>query len=402
MVRIPLVPAHVQDRIQTWLMNDWGDRLWRLFVVGVLMGIAYLMLSSAGAFLATLAGIIIGIVIADDVAALISDFWNRNWAEVSTNLFAVGSAIVLVASVTAVPVAPASGQQADMVAIDDDHPLATEQAVAEYRTSGAVSGSLTAPSLRLAVADDHERVGLDGAHVDTDTVWFRLQYNESIERTLRIFLPAGYWHPYPLEITAENADVTATLRPTEDGQYTAITVTVSEPTDAVFGISRVGSATYAWKDYAKEAAENSTGVELPSLGGTSYWDRVQPTQFANGSVVKFDESERAATIQYNSGESDDPAWIPVPACDTRAGENAPYCSYVRPENESQRVVVANAARADLPALRYQYETGVGASVNGWVDDLTQAPGRLPDFDDISAGDIWPFRVGVEPLAKGWV
>lgn len=299
-------------------------------------------------------------------------------------------AVALVAAVLAGAVSPSPVAAAqELTAIDEDHPLATQQAIDEYRSTGAVSGSLPSPQLTLTIAEDSDDVGLDGVHLDSDTHYLRLQYEEDIERTIRIFIPAGYWHPYATEVTDENNGITGTFRPTPDGEYTAVEVTVDGPTDAVFAISKVGATVFQFRDYARDEAENKTGWSLPSLGASAHWEYVDTATLSNGSAVAFDESERPVTLQFDAGDNDSERWIAVPDCDSRRSDAAPYCQYTPPENESVTKLLAQNETASLPAVRYQYDTGVMATASSAIDDaMAAAESLLEQVSSITEGIEW--------------
>jgi hypothetical protein len=76
------VPAAVGDWIRGLLSGSLGDVLWKLLVLTVLVGIAFVLLVAMGGFAAAVGGILLATLVSDDVRALVANVWHRNWAEV--------------------------------------------------------------------------------------------------------------------------------------------------------------------------------------------------------------------------------------------------------------------------------------------------------------------------------
>lgn len=80
MVRIPtLIPQHWRDVVVRFWHRSLADRLWQLFLVLVGGVIVVAALSSGIVFVATVAGIVVSIVLADDIRATVRNVWNRNF-----------------------------------------------------------------------------------------------------------------------------------------------------------------------------------------------------------------------------------------------------------------------------------------------------------------------------------
>lgn len=79
MVKIPIGPDHLGERAQEYSRGSLFDTLWKIVVSIMLAVILYVALSSAVGLITTIAGIAAGYLLADDVAAVISDIWNRDF-----------------------------------------------------------------------------------------------------------------------------------------------------------------------------------------------------------------------------------------------------------------------------------------------------------------------------------
>jgi len=87
MVSIPLigVPEYIQDKLRAFGRGTLLDLVWKLLVVAALAGMS-LLLIAAGPYGAALGGVLLGTLLSDDVRKLVSDVWNRRWAEVKLPL----------------------------------------------------------------------------------------------------------------------------------------------------------------------------------------------------------------------------------------------------------------------------------------------------------------------------
>ena len=268
--------------------------------------------------------------------------------------------------------------QDSLTTIDESNPLADADAGSTYEDSGVVGGTVSGYDMRVTVADDHETVGLSGieytATADSTHHNLRIQYNESIERTIRLYVDKSVWYPHYGEIDAENADVTASLSPVEDSEYTAVELTLSGPTDAVFQVPKAVSGYYYARDTGKSWLENRTGYEIPSLlGSSTAWDRVDDTDLTNNSSVAIGANESEPMIQYDAADSGQ-RWVPTPNCDDSRGDDAPVCIYDRPDDPEHVYVTSNVA--DPPPVRYKHGTDVIAQAQASVNELLEVPNRI--------------------------
>lgn len=280
---------------------------------------------------------------------------------------ALRSALVvalLVVATVSLGVAPAT-TAADAYTIDADHGLTEQAAIDQYRSDGYAATNLTALDLRLEIASTDERLGVDEVAADANYHFLRIDYDEEITRELRIYIPADYWEPFPrndLEALGDST-LTADMKPVENGSYTAITVTVDGPTEAVFAINRAQGTTLTTWQKTKKWAGNLTGFEVPSLLGNSEpaWQYIQASDLnSSDQAIRYNDSK--PTLQYDA--LDDPAkesWLTVPKCD---GEAEEVC-YYRKDGVNNTVFVSSRD-ATPPQVRYREGGGggAGAIVNG--------------------------------------
>lgn len=87
MVSIPLIgiPESLEETLRGFARGTLLDILWKLLVVGVLAVLSLLLLS-AGPYGAAVGGILLGTLLSDDVRKMVSDLWNRRWAEIKLPL----------------------------------------------------------------------------------------------------------------------------------------------------------------------------------------------------------------------------------------------------------------------------------------------------------------------------
>lgn len=291
------------------------------------------------------------------------------------------AAALLAVLLIAAPVVGAS-----VLTIDATHPLADEQSIQRYESGHAVSGDLPQVMGSITIAHEAATVGLDGLqYVDTTNHYLRIQYNESIDRQLRIYIPAEYWSPYPKDdLAAARSDLTATLRPTPDGRYTAVTVTLTRPTDAVFVISREAATLWALRHEAHAAINNSTGVDIPSLAAQGQWQYIEPAQLGNESTVAIHHGSKKLLVQFDTDPTSARTWVPVREC---AGGDAAVCTFQKDGVQHTTIVLAKAA--DPPRVRYRVGGSPLDRVFGSIRELTTIDDRLSRLlESLTQGLPW--------------
>ncbi|QCW05233.1 hypothetical protein [Natrinema pallidum] len=292
------------------------------------------------------------------------------------SLTTVACAALLILSL---PVGVLAVQDEPLVTIDESNPLATPDAGSTYEETGTFGGNVSGYDMRVTVAETHSDAGLSGIEYTsvTDRMhhYLRVDYDEDIDRTIRFYVDSDVWYPHYRELEAENADVTASLTPVNDSEYTAVEITLTGPTDAVFQVPKVVSGYYYARDSGRSWLENRTGYEIPSVfsGGTQ-WERVDHDDLADtNESVAIGTNNSDPMIQYDTAD-DGQRWVPVPNCDTARGEDAPVCTYERPEDPDHVYVLADGD--DPPPVRYKHGTDVVAEMQASVNELLEVPNRL--------------------------
>jgi len=271
----------------------------------------------------------------------------------------------VVLAMLSVPVAASDG----VVALDDDQHLATDQAATEYERSGSVTMEAEDIQLSVTIADDPEVVDAPGWHMGQLKRFVRVDYNESISRTVRlhihdeIVVPRPSKGTTPLGADGPTADFVTPL----DG-HQSVTLHLSGETHAVYGLSDLNGELWAIRETVSGVWGNATGVQLPSFGGGE-WQR-PPSDALEGTnptytVPKSDEVDDM-TVQYNAdGES----WLTVPECQA----DAPVCQLQR--NNS---TVLFASDANPPDVRYKLQRDALAGVKSAWSDLASIPTDVAD------------------------
>ncbi|AUV84698.1 hypothetical protein C2R22_24530 (plasmid) [Salinigranum rubrum] len=268
----------------------------------------------------------------------------------------------------------------DVVTVDASHSLTDQDTIDDYERTGVASTSVDAPALKLTVAESHDDVGLDGFHLDMDSRYLRVEYNESIPRTVRFYVPSEYWYPVTYEgREAENSDVTADMRPTADGRYTAVTVRLTGKTDAVFEVPAAASFIFWGRGKAKESVANTTGYEPPEIGATATeWRYIPDGQLENSSYPINVTDEATPTIQYDAEPAQgEQRWLAVPQCGN--SDTAPVCTYEKQGIDDKMYVLSRSA--DAPPVRFQSGTDYASTGRSVWSELETIPSRF--FEDIN-------------------
>lgn len=294
----------------------------------------------------------------------------------------LASLVVLAAS--AIP-AVGHASQGGRIELDDHHPLAADTAVESYETYGVVSHTWTAPDMTITIGQTYDEDTGEVSDGNTDPLfhYVRIQYNESIPRDFRIYLPAGYWTPHPLERTASNGQ-TVQLRPTQNATYTSITMTFDGETDLVFSIPKASSSYYAARDTGRETVEEETGWNLPVPGSSPGWNEVPPENLSErDDVTILPVASEDVRVQYNAGNRTSERWRPVPECTQIRGQDVPVCTTDR--EAGQNTVLISRVK-NPPTVRWREQRGLLGGIDRGADDAASIGDRISDFIDDVFGD----------------
>lgn len=78
--RIPTgIPQHWRTRWRRYYREPFWDKVWQAFLVLVGGALVVAALSSGVVFVTAIAGIVVSIVLADDIRATVNNIWDRNF-----------------------------------------------------------------------------------------------------------------------------------------------------------------------------------------------------------------------------------------------------------------------------------------------------------------------------------
>lgn len=281
--------------------------------------------------------------------------------------------VLVLASAT--PAALATAQES-VYEVDTSHALAEQTAIDEYRSQGVATGGIYGLNATVTVADDAGDAGLSELlYRSTGRVFLRIDYNEDIARTLRIYLPQEYVAPQLKQgLEAAESDVTANLKPTQGRNHTAVTVTLDESGTVVFPISAGRGAISGGRSTISDMVANVTGVELPSLTDSgAEWHYVSSSELADNETDYIPSN--ATTIQYDASASSDTEaeWVPVPDCD---GGTDYICTYSKADHPDRTYLLSTGA--DAPEVRYREGSSVSGNLGSAINDALNGVDELVD------------------------
>lgn len=304
----------------------------------------------------------------------------------TTRLHTVGGLLGFFVVVTAIAVAaPAATaqDQAPTYDLGSDHSLAADGVGEAYGDDGIVTATPAGLDLRISVASSHDDVGVEGwTHTDFDRHYLRVQYNESIERTLQFDVPASVFTPHPYDdLESVGGNVTADLSTVRNGSATQVTVTADGQTDAVFPISRAAGLVFGIRDTTSSYIENVTGWDLPSIGGDSdAWTRIDESAWSGNGTPAIETGGEHLMLHYDaSSEPGDHAWVAVPSC-SAARSYEPVCRFS--QEGSEQVMVVSQTN-ETPAVRYRHGRDLISEARAALNELIELPGDL--LDEILGG-----------------
>lgn len=261
--------------------------------------------------------------------------------------------------------------------LDADHALDTEEKQGEFERTGVATATIDAPSMSISVSTEHDvsECGISGWHSDLRNDYLCVTYDEEIDRTVRVYIPAEYWAPYVrAAVEPVKGDAVASFEPVEDAAYTSVTVTLSEPGTYAWPVTMEASWFSGTKDRNIERVENVTGVGVPDQQSWSY---IEPSELGGAQsayVVRAPNGTTNLVIEYKTGPEE---WSAVP--DEEKGYAPVY--YTTKQGVDDRVYVF-ATTADPPEVRYKTEAGARDMIGSALREIGQTPARLEEILNI--------------------
>ncbi len=256
---------------------------------------------------------------------------------------------------------------ATMTTIDADHSLTEDTAKADFEQDGYAKADLGAPNITIEVAAELEQCGESSwttSNLRND--FLCVTYGEEIDRTIRLFIPEAYWHPYVREsVEPVVGDATASYGPVEGGDYTAVEFAVTGPSTVVWPINADSSWFSERKDSTISNLESVTGVGVAEQHS---WEYANLTGNGTGYVIRAPNGTDALTIEYQTKGAE---WTTVP---DQEESYAPM--YVQGyEGVDDRTVVV-ATVSDPPQIRYKTDATRRDKLGAGWRELTQMDDRI--------------------------
>lgn len=277
---------------------------------------------------------------------------------------------------------PAAMASPTRLTIDADHELDTESKQSTFERTGSVTVNMTAPEMQLIVASEDSACDIDGFNSDFRNDYFCIHYEEEIERNLRIFIPAEYWHPYLRDdVKPVAGDAHASFKPVEDGQYTAVTVTIDEPGTYAWKVNSEASYFAGAKDRTIENLENVSGVGAPQ---TDEWQYIAPSEMGGNQsayVLRAPNGTESLIIEY---KTEDSGWSSVP--DDQKSYAPVY--YQTKTGVDDRVYVFSTT-TDPPEVRYKTTAGATDKIDSAIREIGSVGGRLEEITGLDIPFVGP-------------
>lgn len=289
--------------------------------------------------------------------------------------------LVVLATVAGTGLATAQDRRdTTFVGIDADTSLDTTATVDSFEDDGVATASVERIGLDIRVTKAAADAGLDSwKHLDASNTYIRLNYTESVPRTVRVYIPDEYVSPRVKRgLDPEAGGPSAKLASTPERNYTAMTVTFDRAGTATYKLGAVSGVVFEARDGVKDIINESVGIEVPRFGGGTQWQYVSAAELSGDNVTRKlgAGSLSEYTIQYAAGgDGNQTTWVTVTECD---GEGR-VCALERDDS-----VYAFAPSEDPPRLRYKRGQDIVARVSAALDDLGSIPGRF--LEDI--GGLW--------------
>lgn len=284
--------------------------------------------------------------------------------------------LALVVSLVSAPVALGAAASG-VYDLDADHGLATNESIRTFEQTGSATGEAHRLNMSITIADEARDVGLSRwQHTSYSRVFLQVDYNEEIERTIRIYIPSEYFRP---RLKTGHDPITgraaADFEPANNRSYTAVTITVDGPTTVVYPVSTSRGAVAEWRSGFRDLLENATGVGLPSLtGGGKQWNHVPATELSGQNAtyrLPTNETTTSITVQYDADATPtDTRFIAVRQC---SESEQPVCTF-QPYGKNGTYLLSRENESQ--AVRWRTGSSATSTIGSVVNDAVEAAEQL--------------------------
>lgn len=259
---------------------------------------------------------------------------------------------------------------ANVYTIDADHGLTDADAIAEFEQTGSVSVEVATPHIGLTVAEQADACDVETAiYEDIRNDYFCIRHYAEQTQTLRIHVPAEYWHPYIRDDKQPIGDgPTASFQPTKNGSYTSVRTTIAGNTTVVYPIPEDVAASYSVISYLNERTQRVAGITLTSPG--TQWVVINATQWADRPSVAIRGPPDRLMIEYDAAAGNATEWLSVPSSKLKP---APVHTMQR-EGANQTVYVVSEGEGP-PRFRYRVR---GKGLLSMGDAIAREIGQIQD------------------------
>lgn len=289
-------------------------------------------------------------------------------------------AVELALLVVLVTVAPPVAAQSDIMAVDTGHDLDEDAKIATFESKGVASGSVDSLNMTVTVADKITQLNRSWwTAASSGRVFLRVDYNEELPRTVRLYIPSEYFRPRVNKGLAPLEDgPAAQFEPTDEREYTAVTIELDGKTDAIYGVSALRGGISTGRSGIFGAVENVTGFEVPSLTtNTADWQPVPETALNSSDAtyrIPYNQTnDTELTVQYDAAESTtEERWLIVSSCD---GGDQPVCSFQKEGSNSTYLL---SMAENPPPVRWKTDASAADTGRFVIDDIGQALADIKD------------------------
>lgn len=283
----------------------------------------------------------------------------------------------------------------NVATVDSDHGLATDAAIADYRSGGVTTGSVDGYDADLTVATSKDDVGVDdqALPIDARNDYLRIQYHEDFDRTLRIHVPKEYVGGYGIEgapytqsgVESVTSDHHADFESVRGGEYLEVTVYVDEPADIVLPIQRDSAMSYRAVEWADTRVEMVAGFKVFS---DEEWKHIGGTELGNDTTMELEGDPEKMVVQYDAHKQDtDDTWLNAPEGEAD-DVGVHIITTTSAGNETAYLV---STTEDPPDVRYKPDGTATDRATGWWNDAWQILDNVRESFD-GAGERIPLTV----------
>lgn len=269
------------------------------------------------------------------------------------------------------------------IQVDKEHPLESQEAKESYESNKSITKNIqesnsTNINLSITISESSDNLDVDRYTIDFNKHFLKIDYNENIERSFRIYIHKTYFVPRVKQnLQSYDENVSINLERDSTQNYTVIKMHLDGKTESVFPIGKEAGLVFSMRSGVRDVVGKANPINLPDLTSNKEWTYIDSTKLSakSGDLYVLQDNStdfNTADIRYDRGDED---WAKMPKCgDERVTKESGICIFNRNDNGTQ--IKFHVIDDNPPDVKYRNADSIVADVDRMVEEIKAIPDRI--------------------------